>query len=105
MLLLYMSRVQLAVVLELRIVTYFLRFSDPNKSCLKYMNFSPTYLLSNQERLFISKAIKERSGICSTCIPFVGDDERSCPSTAVHASDISRSLLSPFVPASAILRT
>ena len=31
-LLLYMSRVQRAVVLELRTISYFLRFSDPKKN-------------------------------------------------------------------------
>ena len=32
---------------------YFLRFSDPKKTCLKYMNFSTTYQLSYQERPII----------------------------------------------------
>ena len=42
MLLLNMSRVQRAVVLELRNVL--LRFSDSKKLCLKYIDFSTTYL-------------------------------------------------------------
>ena len=50
MLLLYISRVQRAVVLELRIITYFVRFSDPKKACLKYADFSTTYQFSYQKR-------------------------------------------------------
>ena len=74
MLLLYMSRVQRAVVLELRTITYVLRFSDPKKSCLKYTDFSTTYQLSYQERLIISKTIKKYSG--TQRILFIGEKSR-----------------------------
>ena len=33
---------------------YFLRFSDPKKSCLKYIDFSTTYHFSYQKRIIIS---------------------------------------------------
>ena len=45
MLLLNMSRVQQAVVLR-----HFLRFSDPKKICLKYTDFSTTYLSAQLPR-------------------------------------------------------
>ena len=74
MLLLYMSRVQRAVVLELRTITYFLRFSDLKKKCLKYTDFSTTYQLSYQERVIILKAIKQHRG--TQRIPFIGEKSR-----------------------------
>ena len=71
MLLLYMPRVQRAVLLELRNVLF--TFSDPKK---KYVSnililVLPTYQLSCHERLTISKAIKEYRG--TQRIPFIGE--------------------------------
>ena len=48
-----------------------------------------------------SEASKKQSGTnCNLRYASRDDDERSCPGTAVHASGISKSILSPFVPAS-----
>ena len=74
MLLLNMSRVQRTVVLDLRKVL--LRFSDPEKLCLKYTDFStlPTYQLSCEERLIISKVTKEYIG--TQRIPSIDEKSR-----------------------------
>ena len=61
MLLLYMSRVQRAVVLELRIITYFLRFSDPKKNHVSSTLISvlPISSVTKKDNLpFRIKAIK-----------------------------------------------
>ena len=69
------------------------------------MDFRTTYQFkcNGRKTVFSSQETKKQS--CTQSIPFVdenyADDERSCSGTAVHASGISRSLLSPFVPASA----
>ena len=97
-----------------RVQQYFCRASYVFKTFLVSEKFTsqiygfqyylPHLVTKNDGLLFQFKAVKKQSSTLS--IPFVGenrgDDERSCTGTAVHASGTSRSLLSPFVPASAM---
>ena len=76
MLLLYMSRVQRAVVLELRIITYSLQFSDAKTHVSNILiSVLPTSSGTKKGNLpFQIKAIKEYRGTPS--IPFVGEKSR-----------------------------
>ena len=88
MLLLYMSRVQRTVVLELRTITYFLRFSDPKKSCLKYNDFIITSVIRKDLQLQRQSKNTEVHRVYSSAKN--RDGERSSPGTAVHASGASK---------------
>ena len=60
---------------ELRVQRVFLTIFLSEKIMSQIYEFSTTYQLSYQERLIISKASKERSGIWSKSIPFVAKIE------------------------------
>ena len=90
MLLLYMSRVQRAVVVELRIITYFLRFSDPEQNHVSNLLISvqPISSVTKKGNLSLQiKASKEYRGT-HRVYPWAKnrDGVRSCPGKTVHAS-------------------